>query len=300
MKQKIWAALELMRPANILTAFADILAGFAVAGGVIHLQSAGVEVIPGGLGWLLIATFGLYGGGIVFNDVFDAGIDAVERPERPVPSGRISKTGASLLGTALFLIGCLSAYRVNDTALILAAGITISALIYDAWAKHSAVSGPFFMGLCRGGNLMLGASLVPVVLFDVWFIGLFPLLYISAITLISRGEVEGGRRHHGITALIMIVIVILAVPALALQFDFNVLIALPFLALFSWMVIPPFLKASQHPDADNIRTAVKRGVVSLVIFNSVLAAGFAGWVAGLLVLLLFPFSVATARLFSVT
>ncbi|WP_257235940.1 hypothetical protein [Nostoc sp. 'Peltigera malacea cyanobiont' DB3992] len=65
--------LELMRPANIVTAWADILLGFAASGsGIIFVQLMNGEasfsiLIP--LAWLLLATTGLYGGGIVFNDV---------------------------------------------------------------------------------------------------------------------------------------------------------------------------------------------------------------------------------------
>ena len=52
------AYLELLRPANVTTALADVLAGFAVAG--LLNQAA--------LPWLLLATACLYGGGIVLND----------------------------------------------------------------------------------------------------------------------------------------------------------------------------------------------------------------------------------------
>ncbi|MGB3292783.1 MAG: hypothetical protein WBB01_07355, partial [Phormidesmis sp.] len=77
----IRAYLQLMRPANVVTAWADILAGYAAGLGV------GVIAFPSTtLVWLLLATTGLYAGGVVFNDVFDAELDTVERPERPIPS----------------------------------------------------------------------------------------------------------------------------------------------------------------------------------------------------------------------
>src|SRR5699024_7457278 len=85
---------ELMRPANIVTAFADILAGFAAVGGAIAVSGWSLSADPAGLGWLLLSTFGLYGGGVVLNDVFDADLDATERPERAIPSGRVSRKGA--------------------------------------------------------------------------------------------------------------------------------------------------------------------------------------------------------------
>src|SRR3569832_2105826 len=80
--------LQLVRPANLVTAAADILAGYAVAG------CPDLRV----LFWLLIATVGLYAGGIVFSDFFDAKLDASERPERPIPRGAVSIERAALMG----------------------------------------------------------------------------------------------------------------------------------------------------------------------------------------------------------
>lgn len=300
MFEKARASLELIRPANIITAFADILAGFAAVGGVLVVSSSGIKIEPWGLIWLLIATFGLYGGGIVFNDVFDADLDAKERPERAIPSGRISKIGATLLGFSLYVVALVSAIQVSSIAVGIASFIIVFSLIYDAKAKHSVIFGPLCMGLCRGGNLLLGGSIFPFLLLDIWFIALIPIIYIAAITLISRGEVFGGRRIHGYLALGMICLVIIAVLLLAFTPIFEFWIALPFLILFGAMVIPPFLKAANSSKAEDIKIAVKRGVVSLVIFNSVLGAGYGGIQMGILILTLFPLSMWISTLFEVT
>lgn len=53
----------------------------------------------------MIASVSLYAGGVVLNDYFDREIDAKERPERPIPSGKVSKEFALLMGTILLLIG---------------------------------------------------------------------------------------------------------------------------------------------------------------------------------------------------
>ncbi|OYZ46911.1 MAG: polyprenyltransferase, partial [Sphingobacteriales bacterium 24-40-4] len=74
-----------MRPANIATSVADVLAGIAISG---YFLGAGQEFLPVIL--LCLSTIGLYGGGIVFNDVFDAELDKIERPERAIPSGAVS------------------------------------------------------------------------------------------------------------------------------------------------------------------------------------------------------------------
>lgn len=289
-----------MRPANIITAFADVLAGFAAAGGSILVSGTALSVTHPDLGWLLLSTFGLYGGGVVFNDVFDAELDAEERPERAIPSGRASKGGAALTGTVLFLIGIIAAFQVNSYAGLLALAISYGALFYDYRAKHSALWGPLFMGLCRGGNLLLGCSIIPVAIPKLWFLALLPVAYIGSITLVSQGEVHGGDRKSGFGALGLIALVTLCLFLLGLLSSYTVWTAALFIILFGGMVLPPFWKAAMQPEPDLIKKAIKRGVLSLILLNAAIAAGFGGFLTGIIVVLLLPISLLLAKLFAVT
>ena len=67
------------------------------------------EILPLPVILLVFSTIGLYGGGVVFNDVFDAELDKIERPERPIPSGLIKKAYAALFGIMLLIAGITSA-----------------------------------------------------------------------------------------------------------------------------------------------------------------------------------------------
>lgn len=290
---RFWAYLQLLRPANIITAWADIMAGFAASG--YFLQA---NLTP--LLWLLLATTGLYGGGIVFNDVFDAELDAEERPERPIPSGRASRTGATLLGSLLLTVGVVAAAQVSLLSGLLAIAVATSALLYDAIGKHHPILGPINIGLCRGGNLLLGVSVVPAMLEDYWFLALIPIVYIAAITALSRGEVHGGKLSTGIIAVLLIVAVLVWLGGLGLLADYQVLTALPFLALLAIRVLLPFIQAARQPTPEQIRIAVRAGVLSLIILDTTVAAGFAGLPYGALVLSLLPISIILARIFAVT
>ena len=294
--QSIWAYLQLMRPANIVTAWADILLGYAAAGAVTMDENLNFVV----LSWLILATTGLYGGGVVFNDVCDAKLDAVERPERPLPSGRASLSGAILLSTGLLFMGIITAAMVSGLSAILAAIVAITALLYDKWGKHQTVLGPLNMGVCRGGNLLLGVSAVPAAVGDRWYLALIPIIYIAAITAISQGEVYGGKKITGIIAIALIGLVIGNIVGLGLLPEYTLLVTLPFLALFAALVLPPFVKAAITPSPELIQTAVKAGVLSLIVLDATIAAGFANWIYGLLLLALLPVSRFLARLFSVT
>ena len=296
--KKLIAHIKLMRPANVVTAIADILAGFAASGLALQwLESGEFDII---LLWLVLSTIGLYAGGVVFNDVFDAELDRSERPERPIPSGQASVLSASLFGSLLLILGILAAWRVSMASLIIAVLVAACALLYDAWGKHQSWFGPINMGMCRGGNLLLGVSAVPAALAEVWYISLIPIVYIAAITMISRGEVHGGDKGTIRLAGLMYVLVMLSIILLAINFSGTYWQTLLFLALLAYFILPPLFRAIREPAPKLIGLAVKAGVLALIIMDAALATAFAGWLYGLVMLLLFPVSRFIAKAFDVT
>ncbi|HVI48104.1 MAG TPA: UbiA-like protein EboC [Chitinophaga sp.] len=300
---KLIGYLRLLRPANIITAIADVLAGVAISGYFIPVSLNALTLdmtLP--VVCLCLATIGLYGGGVVFNDVFDAELDKVERPERPIPDGVISKTQAVILGSYMLLVGILAAFavgRFNGASGWIALAITASALIYDKWGKHSAALGPVNMGLCRGLNLLLGVSIVPAALATYWWVGFVPVVYIAAITNISRGEVFGGDTRSLKISASCYIAVFITMLTFAVMHN-RLLTALPFILLFAWMVMNPLMKAMKDPIGPNIGKAVKAGIVALVVMNAAWVSAFATLNFALAVLLLLPVSIFLGKIFAVT
>ena len=296
MKKRI-GYLRLMRPANIVTAIADVLAGIAISGFMAAWVFNYLHILPVLL--LCISTAGLYGGGVVFNDVFDADLDRVERPERPIPSGLISPREATTLGGILLIAGIVAAFAVNLTSGLLASLITIAALVYNKWGKHHSLLGPPNMGLCRGLNLLLGVSVLPSSISGWWYIAFVPVIYISSVTMISRGEVHGSNRTllYGASALYILV------TGLIFYFAFindNVLIVLVFLFPFAWMIFKPLIKALKEPTGLNIGKAVKSGIIALILMDAAWAASSGAFVGALIIVLLLPLSFWLSRLFAVS
>src|SRR5262249_57822001 len=95
---------------------------------------------------LLLATAALYAGGVVLNDVFDAWLDALERPERPIPSGRVTRRAAGVFGGALLAVGVAAALIASLLSGAVAALIAACAVVYDGWGKHRPVTGAGHMG----------------------------------------------------------------------------------------------------------------------------------------------------------
>jgi 4-hydroxybenzoate polyprenyltransferase len=280
--------LELLRPPNVMTAVADVLAGYAIAG----------RNNPQALPWLVGATACLYAGGVVLNDFFDRHLDRVERPERPLPSGRVPAAGAAGLGGGLLIVGIGLASRGTPTAGVVAALIAGLILLYDRWAKHHAVLGPANMGACRALNLLLGVAATPAVLAGRWPLALIPFVYIAAVTLVSRGEVYGGKRGAAALALISLGGVIVALAGISA--GAGQIAALAVTLLLAWRVLPPFWRVYKDPAPAGIRQAVKAGVLSLVLVDATFGAAYAGPLYGAVVLATAVVAAGLARLFSVT
>ena len=88
---------ELLRFPAVFTAIADVMMGFLVTFGAVIRAPPFVM--------LAAASALLYLSGMVLNDVFDADVDAMERPHRPIPSQRVSLVRAKVLGWGLACVG---------------------------------------------------------------------------------------------------------------------------------------------------------------------------------------------------
>ena len=292
------AFLQLMRPANIVTSVSDVLAGIAISGFFFAHSFNTNQILPVLL--LCISTIGLYGGGVVFNDIFDAKLDSIERPERPVPSGIVTIKEATTLGIILLLVGIISAFAYNFFSGLIAFIIAITAVVYDKWGKHHAILGPINMGLCRGLNLLLGISIVTSSLIQWWYIAFVPIIYIASITMISRGEVHGGNKNLLFVASLLYVLVIGFIFYFALANKVAIIFTVIFLLAFAWSIFNPLLKAIKQPIGKNIGKAVKAGVIGLILMNASWASAFNAVSFAIVITLLLPVSIALAKIFAVT
>jgi 4-hydroxybenzoate polyprenyltransferase len=163
---RLLAYLQLFRLPNVFTAMADIAMGFWFT----HATVSGADWIVFAL--LLIASSCLYTAGMVLNDVYDLEIDRRERPQRPLPSGRIDARFAKVLGLSLLIAGIVFAsavsalqksqsdipaiigVRAHSTALALAALILLynRVLKHTTWARSCPQSSAIRNGTCCGSS----------------------------------------------------------------------------------------------------------------------------------------------------
>lgn len=143
---KAW--LEILRPFNCLMAAAASIIGLLIAGGR--------DLETGAL--IFLAVFLVTGAGNAVNDYYDREIDRVNRPGRPIPSGRISPRGAMAWSSVLFLSGCVLAALVNQ--ICLAIGILNSLLLffYARNLKATPLAGNVCVAYLTGSTFIFGGA----------------------------------------------------------------------------------------------------------------------------------------------
>ncbi|MBA3660607.1 MAG: UbiA-like protein EboC [Gammaproteobacteria bacterium] len=294
---KLNAYLSLIRPANIITSFADIFAGFGVA--AIPIIFNHPELLPNflmSLCLLLIATAGLYSGGIVLNDIADVELDKIERPERPIPKGIISLRSATLSAISFLVIGIAAAFIASPISGFIAVIILLLILNYNFLSKDSLWLGPLSMALCRCGNLLLGLSISQTHLEIYWVLMFIPLFFISGVTLVSKGEVLGSSRALLIAGLLLYCIALILACALGYFPNYAFYSSLPFYLLFIFFSFFTLFKAILTPSPERVKTAVVAGILSWVILDAGIAAGFAGiWYGVFMVALIIPAMLLSRR-----
>lgn len=178
----------LVRLPNLFTAPPDVILGAALVAGL-----GGVPIAE--VAGLAVASMSLYAGGTTLNDFADAAEDARERPERPIPSGEISRRHALLLGVGFLCAGVAVAAVVGGAvAGAVAAVLALLVGLYDGLLKGTAV-GYLVMGGCRGTNVLLGATVAgSVTALPAWALAVpvVAALYIACVTSMAERETETG------------------------------------------------------------------------------------------------------------
>ena len=190
--------LRLLRLPNLFTAPGDSLAGYFLTSAFNDNASINVLIII----LLAITSVFIYAFGVVMNDVMDYQEDCRNRPERPLPSGKISRDRATIfcaqlwgLSVVLLVIctklKCLVFYDV----LFVLLGLWLTIVLYNFWLKRYRLVRSITMGLCRGLNFLLGVTAIG---YGVSFGKIWPVFvpfaavtaYIAAVTWLADKENE--------------------------------------------------------------------------------------------------------------
>jgi 4-hydroxybenzoate polyprenyltransferase len=296
---RLRALLELLRLPNVFTALADVAMGFLFTHAT--AQPAAQFAL------LAVASCSLYLAGMVLNDYFDRDIDAQERPERPIPSGRISprfaqNLGGGLLGVGL-VAGCSAGITTGDMRPgAVATVLTVAVVLYDFKLKHTSF-GPLGMGSCRTLNVLLGMSAGPDSFQAIHaVVALGVGTYIAGVTWFARQEAtESHRGQLGLALLVILCGISLLASYPQWQTDDVSPVSQPvyaldtgdrwywFWGLMAVMIGWRALRAIIDPLPIYVQTAVKQCLISLIVLDAAVCMGVRGpFYAAALVALVLP------------
>jgi hypothetical protein len=176
------AWLQLARVSNTPTVVSNAVAGAVLASTA--AEAGAVAVVAAAM-----ALF--YTAGMILNDVLDYEVDRHERPERPLPSGQVSRGAALAAVVGLLVAG--EALLVVEGWRPAVGGLGLVALIvlYDTWHKANPLS-PVLMGACRFMVYVVAALAVAgEVALEVWTAAAVLLIYIVGLTQVAKAEGGG-------------------------------------------------------------------------------------------------------------
>lgn len=211
---KLRDILTLIRLPNLFTVTADTLMGLCLVYATNNLEFLEgtsnlpiISTIPWQSLLLVLASVCFYAGGVVLNDRFDYKLDCKERPERPLPTGRILPTFATFLGAGLLFAGLgfalitasniesQNSYPIVLSPLMLFAYLLVGCILaYNGWLK-STRSGPIAMGACRSLNLAMAMSTAGHGSSIEWSIIIGLGVYVAGITRLARDEADHPREY---------------------------------------------------------------------------------------------------------
>ena len=123
--------LKLIRPINCAMASVGVYIAYLI---VTSNYAFNAEITMG-----ILATFFICAGGMAINDYFDANIDKINRPKRPIPSGTITKRNALATSVILFALGNALAFRISETFIPLYVSLIASLLLIAYAAKLKGI-----------------------------------------------------------------------------------------------------------------------------------------------------------------
>ncbi|GHE14256.1 SCO3242 family prenyltransferase [Streptomyces alanosinicus] len=255
---------DLIRMPAALSVPGDVLAGAVAGGGTPRLRIVAT----------MASSVALYWAGMALNDFADAAVDAVERPERPIPSGRVPRRTALTAACGLTAAGLgLAALAGGRRALGAALPLTGLVWAYDLRLK-STLAGPAAMAGARALNVLAGAppgGTVPA-LPAALLVG----AHTYTVTALSRHEVSGAPRAVPAATLGSSAAAGLATAALPWTRGRGRTArigaaagALGYLTSYGTAQA----RAAQDPSAANVRSAVGTGILSLMPLQAALTAG---------------------------
>lgn len=181
--------LEILRPGNAVMAVIAIFL-MAIISGKFTFEVLMAAVV----------VFLVTGAGNSINDYFDHKIDAINKPQRPIPSGRISLKGALVYSISLFAVGIIIAFAINLLLGIIALSSSLLMIYYAQDLKTKCLIGNLSISFLTGLCFVFGGIAVEQIAVSI-YLGFYAFLMTMAREIVKDMEDQEGDKEEGATTL---------------------------------------------------------------------------------------------------
>jgi geranylgeranylglycerol-phosphate geranylgeranyltransferase len=294
---KLSGFLQITRPVNAIVCFLSVFSGgllsekpFERLSGFPLSLETGVDSWAARLLFASISASLILAAGNILNDVRDLDTDRINAPNRPLPSGLLSKTQASLFAALLACIGILLSIPLKSTGIAIAIIAIVLLIFYDLKLKRVPLAGNMAVAFLGGLAFIYGGlagfsllqSIIPALFAFLYHLGREMIkdaadVHGDALSGIGTSATRWGMRPTLILSVLVFVVLsaVVVLPAVILWFGKVYLIII---VLGVWPVLFHVMVSSlRNPSEDNLRRLARLLKIDMPIGLIAVLAGFQGW-----------------------
>ncbi len=228
--------VELARPLNGVIAFISTWLG-----GIFAIGSTLNSFLEVKLLYVSIASLLLLSAGNAINDYCDYNIDCHNRPDRPLPSGRIRRRNALIFAITLIGLGIALGVLVNLYAVFVAILVSMLLVSYALILKRTPILGNLVVGILTSLTFISGGIAVGSVHSTI-IPAIFAFLFTTAREIVKDLEDIEGDKRENIKTLANLNPRLAIIMALSFMFSVIIFSPIPYLlGLYPWQYLVTIL-----------------------------------------------------------
>jgi 4-hydroxybenzoate polyprenyltransferase len=284
--------LILGRVSNLPTVWTNVAVGWFLSGGGWTAEFA----------WILLGMSLVYIAGMTLNDAFDAAWDLEHAPQRPIPAGKMSQAAVWSVGVIEMLAGGGLLAGLTSVSPLLAGGLVLAVLLYNALHKRWAGS-VLIMGLCRSlvylgaGSAVAAQTRSIEVPTTLLLIAGGVVVYIAGLTLAARQEHLAAppalRRIPGLMLMLPVLFPLILWRTMPADLIWMAVALVGVLGVGAWLMIV------RRALAERVPKGIAFAIAGIAFFDASVVA-FANWTAAVACLAAFVLTLGLQRVIPAT
>lgn len=271
--------IEITRPLNCVITFLSVLLGGWL----------GSSTVPSPLLLAALSASFITGGGNVLNDLCGISEDRINKPQRPLPSGRLSTQMATGFTIIQLLIGLVLGFTLPKPTPLIALAAVVGLILYNLWLKRVPLIGNLLVGALGGLAFIYGGFATQAFHPALWPALFATLFHLGREILKDLEDIAGDQILSGSTlplswgktparisviGIFSILIFLLPLPSVFDIYGTIYLFLVGILALLLIYVLVQFIKNDTPTSLYRLNLLLKAGMIlglSAFFFDRVLA-----------------------------